>query len=63
MSTNTYMENKDDKRNANRPGKVKADKGQGSAGSFGADGDWGSQQEKLKKVQRKSSPVPIRKAK
>jgi hypothetical protein len=57
------MKNKDHKSNTKRPDKVKPDNGQGSAGSFGADGDWGSQQDKLKKEERESAPVKIKKAK
>lgn len=43
--------------------KVKPDKGQGSEGNFGNDGDWGGDNEDLKKAQRKSSIVPIREGK
>jgi len=53
------MKKKDHKTND----KIRPDQGQGSAGSFGADGDWGTEQDKSKKEERKNSPVTIKKAK
>jgi hypothetical protein len=43
--------------------KVRPDQGQGSEGNFGRDGDWGSDNDELKKAQRESSPITIKKAK
>ena len=43
--------------------KVRPDEGHGSKGNFGEDGDFGSDNENLKKAQRDSSPVTIKKAK
>ena len=39
---------------------VRPDNGQGSAGTFGSDGDWSARNEDLKKAQRKTSPIPIK---
>ncbi|MGC3945863.1 MAG: hypothetical protein QM762_15290 [Chryseolinea sp.] len=42
--------------------KVRPDQGQGSKGFFGTDGDWNADNDDLKKAQRESSPVTIKKA-
>jgi|GEM_PF-4307581 hypothetical protein len=43
--------------------KVRPDHGQGSEGNFGTDGDWNTDSEDLKKAQRESSLVTIKKGK
>jgi hypothetical protein len=45
------------------PAKTQPDEGQGSEGTFGDDGDWGKQNEDLKRKQREASPIPIKEAK
>lgn len=42
------------------PVKIQPDEGQGSQGNFGDDGDWGKQNEELKRKQRENSPIPIK---
>ena len=43
--------------------KVRPDEGHGSKGNFGEDGDFAADNDELKKAQRESSPVTIKKAK
>ena len=43
--------------------KVRPDEGQGSKGNFGNDGDWGKSDDESQKSPKRSSPVPVKKAK